>query len=206
MKKWLLLISVVFYFALAIAEDEESGSYEGLDYSLLSANSSLMEQSSSMNNMASGTVSFSLPLVSAPGVSFGATYSNANVHDVVQTINKNKPTGLMGLGWNFSFDKIIRDHKNTVSIHDDDFYLESNGQITNLICTNIDSETYTFEIPTDASKIVVFHKNLNKWVISDFSGNYITYGDDNSAIRWIIVWGNWIGDSMQTDGNIESNF
>lgn len=88
-------------------------------------------------NLFSGDVSLPVNLVSLSGVnglgvSVGISYSS-NVQSQVDTRNLEAPTGVLGLGWNFDFDKIIVDTRNTGTYHDDTFYLVSSGTTIPLV-------------------------------------------------------------------------
>ena len=94
-------------------------------------------------DLATGKVSFKVPLANLPGrnglaFNLSANYSSTGIESIVNTWNLDAPTGAMGLGWSLPEDRIIRDIKGTGTPEDDTFSLVFGGEITELVMVNAD--------------------------------------------------------------------
>ena len=90
--------------------------------------------------MFTGDVSLPINLLSIQGrggLAAGVTASySSNIQHQRDIWALEAPTSILGLGWSMDYDKIVVDHKNTGTIHDDDFYLISWGSSNELIMTD----------------------------------------------------------------------
>ena len=109
------------------------------------------------------------------------------------------------------YDKIVVDHKNTGTIHDDDFYLISGGSSNELIMTDHTAGIRTFEPKSYQPWKITYHKWDERWEIIKEDGTTYVFGggvhtiDGNktsqgNSVQWGVKWGNWIGSSMRTSG------
>ncbi|SHI84537.1 RHS repeat domain-containing protein [Aquimarina spongiae] len=157
-------------------------------------------------NLFTGEVAFPIQLATLSGRngiggSVSINYSSSGVFQQSEQINRDAPTGILGLGWNLNIPKIIVDNKQTGTRHDDEFFLVENGSPIKLIRTkgtNLAKEYITE--PYNFWKII-YKPNEEKWEITKEDGTIYTYGDKNSGrntVEWIVKWGNWIGNSSRS--------
>jgi len=64
-------------------------------------------------NLSTGSVSFPITLASLPGrngldFNLSLQYSSAGIRETVDTWTREAPTGILGLGWSFTQEKIVR--------------------------------------------------------------------------------------------------
>lgn len=176
-------------------------------------------------NKSSGKVLFSLPIssVTANTISYNVslTYNGTSAFETAKKTNKFRPTGVLGVGFNFSFPKIIADYKNTAA-KDDDTYYFVDGNNSKLICTNKTDTYLEFKSEKYAPWIIKYikgHKNLieirpghwvenfieeDYWEITKEDGTIYQFGKENEGLSigtgskvLLSTWGNWIGDSNQ---------
>ncbi len=180
-------------------------------------------------NKSSGKVLFSIPITSITannlGHSVSLSYNGASVFETVKNTNEFNPTGILGVGFNFSVPKIIADYKNTAARDDDTFYL-LDGNNTKLICTAKTQEYLEFQpekyapwkikyhlghyetiftetYPGNWINVTSFHKD-DYWSVIKEDGTIYLFGAvpadgvlKTNAKSYISTWGNWIGDSNQ---------
>jgi len=153
-------------------------------------------------NQATGQVQFSMPVLSLAGrgnlsYALSFNYSSANLSTIVNARNREQPTGILGLGWSIESPKIIVDHKNTGTRKDDEFYLVEGGASLELFYNTSTGNYYTKNY---TNWIINYNESQEKWTITKEDGSTYVYGDINSArktIRYVVKWGNWIGNSSQ---------
>lgn len=175
-------------------------------------------------NLFTGDVALPLSLVSLSGhngldVNVSISY-NSNVKDKVGTWNLNAPTGILGLGWSMDIPRIVADHKQTGTRMDDTYYLIEGGTSNRLIRTTSGTDEggsyYVYETKNfhfwkikyyyDISEMygsTSYGDGPNKWEIIKEDGTRYVYGDKNSGrntLQYTVRWGNWIGNSAQTQG------
>ncbi|MGH7493724.1 MAG: DUF6443 domain-containing protein, partial [bacterium] len=167
-------------------------------------------------NLFTGDVNLPLNLVMLPGrngldVGVNIGYSS-NIQNQVDTWNVEAPTGILGLGWSFDFEKIIVDHKNTGSRFDDDFYLIAGGASNLLVRTGTVAGAYEYKTKNYQLWKILCYPNSERWEITREDGTKYVYGggigfDGNgqrtslrNAVQWGVKWGNWIGSSNVTTG------
>ncbi|KAB2881558.1 RHS repeat-associated core domain-containing protein [bacterium] len=166
-------------------------------------------------NLFNGDLALPLNLISLPGrngldASVSIAYSS-NIHHLIDTWNLTSPTGILGLGWSFDYDKIVVDNKNTGSRHDDEFYLISGGSSNPLIRVGTSGNKLTYELKNYQFWKITCDTTDEKWEIIKEDGNTYTYGgvltsDANGkhslgeSVQWAVKWSNWIGNSVVTSG------
>ncbi|RIK74499.1 hypothetical protein DCC62_15185 [candidate division KSB1 bacterium] len=168
-------------------------------------------------NLFTGDVALPLNLVTLPGrngldVGVNISYSS-NIQNQVDTWNVEAPSGVLGVGWSFDFEKIIVDHKNTGSRFDDDFYLIAGGSSNLMIRTGTATDgAYEYETKNYQRWKILCYTGDERWEITrengmkhvygggiDFDGNGQRTSQGNS-VQWGVKWGNWIGSSNVTTG------
>ena len=167
-------------------------------------------------NLVTGNVSFPINLVSLPGRN-GLNFDlpilyNSNVRQVVDTWNFEAPTGILGLGWSFIQDQIVRNTRGTGSTLDDTYFLASGGTMLPLtrIGSGADGDIYQSETYQFWKIRYVVAQEM--WVVTKEDGTRYYYGggvhqdhansktSTGDAIEWGIKWGNWIGPSKEAVG------
>ncbi|QSE99203.1 choice-of-anchor D domain-containing protein [Fulvivirga lutea] len=158
-------------------------------------------------NLFNGSVNLPLNLVNIPSVgglsiNVSLRYNSSNYAYQVPLWNLDAPTGILGLGWSMDVPKIVRNHKGTGNVHDDEYYLIEGGSPNKLILTSKTSTTKSFITTGYNFWIINYYPNLEKWEIIKENGVKYVYGDKNSqrnTVQWIVKWGNWIGNSSNTN-------
>ncbi len=179
-------------------------------------------------NKTTGKVIFSVPItsVSANTVRYdiSLSYNGQSAFDMAKNTNEFNPTGILGVGFNFSVPKIIADYKNTAAQDDDTFYL-IDGNSTKLICTKktrlyleFKPEKYApWKIKYVKGRIDFVNDPINPlggfierfieedyWEVIKEDGTIYQFGrsghskGDNFPKSYMSTWDNWIGDSKQT--------
>ena len=167
-------------------------------------------------NLVTGKVSFPLNLLSLAGrgdLDFNLSLIyNSNVRQIVDTWNFEAPTSLLGLGWTFIQDQIVRNSRGTGSTLDDTYFLASGGTVLPLTKTGADSEGEIYESEMQQFWKIRYVIAREMWVVTKEDGIRYYYGggvpEDGSknkastseAIEWGVKWGNWIGPSKETKG------
>lgn len=163
-------------------------------------------------NKTTGKVVFSVPIASvsantvAHGISF--MYNGRTAFKEAKNTNKFNPTGTLGVGFSMNVPKIVVDHKNTVAIDDDTFYL-LDGNNTKLICTNKTDTYLEFQPEKYAPWKIKYMLQDNYWEMVKEDGKIYQFGAVPSdgvlrtnAKSFISTWGNWIGDSNQNPTDV----
>lgn len=176
-------------------QDKASQAPEQKNFSLSPDNFRALQNSV---NLFTGQVSFPMDLASLIGrgglnASVSVQYNSAGVPLAAKTENEYSPTGILGLGWSMEISKIVADHKQTGTRHDDDFYLVENGASNKLICTSYYNTPRTFASKNFNPWKVEYYPAEEKWVITRENGFRFTY----KPVQWMVKWGNWIGNSVQ---------
>lgn len=160
-------------------------------------------------NSFTGQVQFSMPIASIGSqgkLSYPVTfsYSSANMTNLVSTWNRESPTGVLGLGWSMEIPRIVADHKSTSTHKDDEFFLVEGGATTQLLLTGNPNEFYTSRY---TNWKINFDELTETWTIIKDDGTTYRYGDKNSGrrtVRYMVNWGNWIGNSSQPAGQAQT--
>jgi RHS repeat-associated protein len=126
-------------------------------------------------NKYTGDVNLPVPILSISsknGISYNLVISyDSAVESQVDTWNKTKPTGVIGLGWSFDFEKIIYKDKN--------YYLNI-GELEEeiLLYEQVgDSDVYKMEMKNYKNWEITFYPNQNKWIIIDENGIKKVFGN-----------------------------
>lgn len=167
-------------------------------------------------NEVTGKVTFSAPLasISARSVSYGVnlTYNGEAAFKNGQQTNKYNPTSTVGVGWSFSTQKIVVDHKSTGTRDDDVFYLLDGATNSKLICINkndfASESVWEFQMEKYAPWIIKYHRSsiyyeFDYWTIVKEDGLTYKFGESvatSKSKESVIAWGNWIGSSKQSGG------
>jgi len=204
MVRLILLITINFiYLSYSFGQESEAN--------LDSSPSSFGSLQNSVN-LYTGQVGFPMTIAALPGrgglaPKIAINYSSIGVVENAKTWNREKPTGLLGLGWSFNFPKIVCDYNQTTTRHDNTFYLIEGGQPLKLICQlNRNDATspriYTTEIFLKWK--ITYDPVLEKWTIIKDDGMTFIYGDNSRAgagtVQYMISWGDWIGSSNIKEG------
>ncbi len=162
-------------------------------------------------NMLTGSVAFPMGLMDVGlvgGMSFPIAINySSEVTRQVETWNKESPTGMLGLGWNFSTPRIIVDNKSTGNREDDDFFISGNGVNSRLVkirnTTRSSNPAWEF-LTTDHTNWKIYYLHgLERWEVVIDDGSVMTYGgriQNPTAVQWVVKWDNWIGNSSLTTG------
>jgi len=159
-------------------------------------------------NLFRGEVNLSLPLVEIAGrnglgVSVSAFYAS-NVRAQTQTWNLSAPTGLLGVGWNLDFERIVVVDQRTGDNMDDAFYWVSGGSATRLYRIGESAGVVSYQLRTTPFWKIEYERAAERWTITRDNGARFTYGrlgDRDDAVQWGLRWGNWIGST--TRGNAQ---
>ncbi|HMW35408.1 MAG TPA: DUF6531 domain-containing protein, partial [bacterium] len=132
----LVILRGATLFSDVVAQEESSSAPK---ISTFATGKDILGVASNSVNLFSGDVHLPLALLSVPGrngLDVGVNISyNSNIQNQNSTWNLEAPTGIMGLGWSFGYEKIIVNHKSTGSIRDDDYYHISGSAGNQLIRT-----------------------------------------------------------------------
>ncbi len=162
-------------------------------------------------NLFTGTANIPINIASLPGrkdldINIGIMY-NSNVQSDVQNWNLSNPTGIIGLGWEMTFDKIVVNKNGSGTPTSNDYYLLNNGSGNQLI-----QDGFT---PANPANILLFQLRnyefwdikydpyAEKWTVIKEDGTVFIYGDKNSGrntLQYGVGWGNWLGDSSTVIG------
>lgn len=209
-------ISILFFlfFSNFIVLQAQDPTEAGQELSLNPNNLGALQNSV---NLYTGQVAFPMTVASLPGrgglnPSVTIQYNSSGVKQQVNTWNREAPTGILGLGWSLSFPKIVCNHNQTGTRHDDTFYLIEGGSSSQLVCTDYDPDEAkgyrTYELKAYQPWKVKYYYQTEKWVIEKGNGTKYVYGDqargrEDGTIQYMVRWGNWIGSSKQTEGQQE---
>lgn len=158
-----------------------------------------------------GKVNISLPIVTLKSrtLSYPVTLSyNGNaVFKQAQYLNQFSTQSTLGVGWALQQPpKIVADYKGTAARDDDTFYLADGSSNTRLICTKKNAEYWEFEMENYKPYKVRYEIGntttgaSDLWILTDDKGITYTYGLTDNARENVLAWGNWIGDSKNSNG------
>jgi RHS repeat-associated protein len=162
-------------------------------------------------NLFTGTANIPLNIASLPGresldVNIGIMY-NSNVLNSVQNWNLTNPTGIIGLGWQMGFDKIVVNKNGSGTASSDEFYLLSNGSGDRLVQDGYIPATpaniLTYQTRNFEFWDIKYDPATEKWTVIKEDGTVYIYGDKNSGrntLQYGVGWGNWLGNSALASG------
>lgn len=205
MKTYLMLLFVNLSCVWCVfGQAPALGGFMQPSFSLPNSNLGFLENSV---NLFSGQVQFSVPIsgiASKNSLSFALAINySSKVKFIAETWNRDAPTGVLGLGWNIDLPRIIVDHKGTGTREDDTFYLVEGGSANELVFDGMDGSEWKFYPKAYLFWKIRYNPNQEKWTITKDDGTLYIYGDKNSArqtVQYIVKWGNWIGNSKESNG------
>lgn len=162
-------------------------------------------------NLFTGTANIPINIASLPGrkgldVNIGIMYSS-NVKAAVQNWNLTHPTGITGLGWDMSFDRIIVNKAGSGTPTSDSYFLLSNGSGNMLVQDGFipasPANVLTFQTRNYEFWNIKYDPAAEKWTIIKEDGTIFVYGDKNSGrntLQYGVSFGNWMGSSSLTNG------
>lgn len=158
-------------------------------------------------NMFRGEVNLPLDLVSLTGrggldVTVTAFYGSG-VHHSVQRSNLTSPTGVLGLGWSLSYERVVVESETSGTTVDDVFYLITGGAARQLVRVGLDGPAQRFQLVDQPFWQITYHPDptcpeSEYWTIVREDGSTSTYG--LGAVQRGVRWGNWIGPSTVPGG------
>lgn len=159
-------------------------------------------------NLYTGEIAFPLPLVTLPGrggltAGVALSYNSSGVQQQARMWNLTAPTGTVGLGWRLDVPKIVVDHKQTGTRHDDEFYLVEGGTSNRLITTASSGRTRTFKAENYQFSYIQYDELTETWIIKKADGTRFIYGNKGSGrstVQYLVRWDNWIGNSINAVG------
>ncbi|MBT1695341.1 hypothetical protein KK083_00545 [Fulvivirgaceae bacterium PWU4] len=184
---------------------------DGGTFSLNTRNISALQNSV---NLVSGQVAFPLTVASltgknGPDVTVTFQYNSAPVGQQAKLKNLFAPTGILGMGWTISQPRIVSDHKQTGTRHDDTFYLIE-GEVSNpLICISHTASLSKYVLKNFSPWTIEYYPADEKWLVKHEDGSVYAYGDKNTtqnAVQWAVKWGNWVGNSTQPQNQEQMAF
>ncbi|HET7016648.1 MAG TPA: hypothetical protein VFI65_22185, partial [Streptosporangiaceae bacterium] len=155
-------------------------------------------------NMFRGEVNTPLALVNLPGrngLSLEVTaFYSSSVGQAARTWNETAPTGLLGLGWSLSIDRVLVDDKSTGNPLDGDYYLQSGGSVDRLEWCGQSGGAMLFQCRLRPLWQIRYLIADQTWQIVREDGSTATYGGNQEpvsegAVMYGVAWGNWIGAS-----------
>nr|YP_009130509.1 hypothetical protein [Bryopsis plumosa]CEO91039.1 hypothetical protein [Bryopsis plumosa] len=157
-------------------------------------------------NLFQGNLSMPVEIISLPGLNslncdINIIYQS-QVTEKVDLWNLGNTSNLIGLGWDLSLPRIVKDEKLNNSPSDDNFFLIEQGNPIRLIPNSKYSEDQIFyELENYAFQNITYFPKLEKWEIQKEDGTVYSYGgkEDSNTLQWGIHWGNWIGPSCITE-------
>ncbi len=167
-------------------------------------------------NLATGDITMPLSLASLPGISdqliFGLNilYSS-NIQADVSAWNIEQSTGLVGLGWSLSNEKVLVDKAGTLSKADDTYYLQTSGQRYELAKLSTKNGIDSYQTKGKFTNwLIRYEQAKEKWVVTKETGIEHHFGGGvndldtttipssaGNSVEWGISWGNWIGSSVK---------
>lgn len=213
---------LLFLFSISVESNGQNNPTAAPSIKTFSQQADISGAASNSVNLFSGDVALPINLVSLPSgngldVNVAIGY-NSNVQKIVDTWNREAPTGILGLGWSMDIPKIVVDHKQTGTREDDTYYLIEAGSTNRLVRTisgsDAGSSYYVYEAKSykfwkikyyydifERYDLTGYGEGPNKWEITKEDGTKYIYGDKNSGrgtLQYTVRWKNWIGNSAQT--------
>nr|AYC64514.1 hypothetical protein [Pseudoderbesia arbuscula] len=157
-------------------------------------------------NLFQGNLSMPLEVISLPGLNdlncdINLIYQS-QVTEIVDRWNLEDLSSYIGIGWDLSIPRIVKEEKSNSSSFDDIFYLIEQGNPTRLIPNSKpSSDQIEYELENYQFHCITYFPKLEKWEIKKEDGTVYIYGgqEDENTLQWGIKWGNWIGSSLITE-------
>ncbi|ACU71662.1 YD repeat protein [Catenulispora acidiphila DSM 44928] len=112
--------------------------------------------------------------------------------------NLEAPTGLLGLGWTLTTDRICVDGKTSENPLDGRYLLQSDGVLAPLVWYGSDAGLLRFQCPARPLWRVTYDPPVQTWRVLREDGSTLVFGDPASgsnAVMYGVSRGNWIGAS-----------
>ena len=166
-------------------------------------------------NLATGIVSFPVSLVSLPGRSgldfhLSINYSSGGIRQIVSTWNGEASTGVLGLGWSFPQDKIVRTSNGTTL--ESGYFFFSGNTVFSLFKTGVDEEGDIYESENYQFWKIRYVPARELWVVTKEDGTRHFYGggvrqtgektntSTGNSIEWSVRWGHLDRTSNAVEG------
>nr|YP_009330301.1 hypothetical protein [Lambia antarctica]ANN39012.1 hypothetical protein [Lambia antarctica] len=157
-------------------------------------------------NLFQGNLSMPAEVISLPGLNslncdINLIYQSQVTEKVDQWNLEDSPS-FVGLGWDLSLPRIIKDEKSNGSPFDDNFFLIEQSSPTRLIPISKPFEDQIeYELENYAFQRITYFPKLEIWEIHKEDGTIYSYGGQeySNTLQWGIQWGNWIGPSLITE-------
>lgn len=157
-------------------------------------------------NQFRGTLSLPIDFLTLEGrkgldVKVSAMYSS-NISRDVETWNLDAPTGILGLGWEMPFERIVMETSGNGSPASDRYFLISGGSANPMICTGADTAgRESYQLKQFQFWQITRDPATESWRIVKEDGSTYTYGGTaGNAVQWGVRWGNFTGSSSRLDG------
>ncbi|CAM1344491.1 RHS repeat-associated core domain-containing protein [Tenacibaculum amylolyticum] len=174
--------------------------------------------------MGTGNVSFHESLFSVEGYEAFLTYNSEGVHKKASTWNLEQKQGLVGLGWSYPENKVIRLTQQTGNTEDDKFLLYNEGNTYPLLFVSVANGIKEYRIAKQSDWVIKHKLDQDQWQFFHPDGTIYIYGDGNftttgtapnqtetpatgnlvkhrsNSVEHNVKWGNWIGSSVIPDG------
>ncbi len=134
------------------------------------------------------------------------TYNSEGVSQKASNWNRDQKQGVMGLGWEYPEDKIIRLTQQTGTMQDDKYLLYTQGSTFPLQFVTNKSGEKEYRIAQQPDWFIKHHLSTDQWRLYFPNGQIYIYGDGaltnhkSDGVEHNIKWGNWIGSSAVIEG------
>ncbi len=152
-------------------------------------------------DLSTGTVTFQEPLFSVEGYQSILTYNSEGVAQKASLWNRDQKEGIIGLGWAYPEDKIVRITHQTGTTKDDNYMLYSKGNTFMLLFISEVDQEKEYRINSQPDWIVKHHLVSDQWKVYHSDGQVYIYGDgslithESNSEEYNVKWKNWIGSS-----------
>lgn len=161
-------------------------------------------------NLSTGSVSFPLTLASLPGrngldFNLSIQYSSMGIREIVDTWTVETPTGVIGLGWSFPQEKIVRIWNG--STQECTYGLLAENTLYALVRGGADAAGEIYEATSYQFWKIRYQPERELWAITREDGTCYFYGGNvrqtngqthtstGDSIEWGVRWGTWTGPS-----------
>lgn len=161
-------------------------------------------------DVASGNLAFTENIFSLQGYKLTLKYNTEQIAETVTRINDTHSTGVVGLGWHLSKDRIVRLTHQTANTMDDEYLINAHGKTSKLVFEYSSDDTTHFRVHSNPYWRVYYIDRSDQWIVQKQNGNQYIYGDGNSLQTLLthdansteesVKWDNWIGSSVVANG------
>ncbi len=152
-------------------------------------------------DLGTGNVTLQEPIFDVEGYQANLIYNSEGVSLKASIWNRDQKQGVLGLGWEYPEDKIIRLTKQTGTKQDDSFLLYTKGNTFSLLFIAKNNDVKEYRIAQHTDWLIKHHIASDQWQVYHPDGQIYIYGDGSltkhksNGIEYNIKWGNWIGSS-----------